>query len=107
MEGEMFERQVQIQLAAPGFLCDNGRFVIDAITAGQAKGWDFKADVLQSSLELWNGAEVFVDHGGLFTFNRSIRDLGGVLSNPRWKEDNQGIRCDLETVGPSKALVDE
>ena len=103
----IIDDEIEVRLQAEGLLQDSGRFVIDAITAGTGNGWQFSEEVLQASLDLWNGCEVFVDHGGLFSFSRSVRDLGGVLSNPRWNLENNGIRCDLDTVGPSKALLDE
>jgi hypothetical protein len=99
--------EIQARLQSSGLLQDSGRFVVDAITAGKGNGWEFSEAVLQDSMELWNGAEVFVDHGGLFSFSRSVRDLGGVLSNPRWNNVNAGVRCDLDTIGPSKAVIDE
>ena len=115
--GEMVERpqpveyiiddEIQVRLQAEGIVQANGRFVINAITVGKGNGWEFSQECLQASLDLWDGAEVFVDHGGFFQRNRSVRDLGGVLSSPRWNDEISGVRCDLDVVGPSADLIVE
>ena len=68
-------------------------FLILAITAGPGNGWNFTPEVLRRSLPLWNGVECFVDHAGRENQspNRSVRDLGGVCSAPRWDEQSQGV----------------
>jgi len=90
----IIDDEIEARLQAMGEVQESGRFVIDVITAGTGNGWEFSQEVLQDSLDLWNGAEVFIDHGGFFQRNRSVRDLGGVLSNPRW---NSG--CSLQREG--------
>ena len=100
------EDQFETTLQAAGEVEENGRFVVDAITAGKGNGWEFSPECLRASLDLWNGSEVFVDHGGFFFRGRSVRDLGGVLTNPRWNSDINGIRCDLDAMGPSAELIE-
>ena len=81
-----------------------GKFEILAITAGSGNGWDFPADVLQQSLELWDGAECYIDHA---FWGHSVRDLAGVLFAPAWDDSEQGISCKLKAIGPSAKLLDE
>lgn len=76
---------------------------IVAITAGEGNGWRFGAEVLRRSLPAWDGAECFVDHAGP---RRSVRDLGGVFSQPRWDALSQGVRLTLTPFGPSAELVE-
>jgi len=85
-----------------------GDFLILAITAGTGNGWYFPPEVLRTSLPLWDGVECFVDHSsqdGRTTGGRSIRDLGGVCSQPVWDEVRQGIRLKLTPIGPAADLV--
>jgi hypothetical protein len=63
-----------------------------AITAGIGNGWDFSPAVLQESLSLWDKAECFTDHT---LQNHSVRDLGGILSDPLWDIEAKGIRATL------------
>ncbi|MBK5109613.1 MAG: hypothetical protein JJE12_15875, partial [Anaerolineales bacterium] len=98
--------EFRLSLSAAGLVKDGGKFEIMAITVGDANGWTFSEDCLRASLELWEGVECFVDHGGWFG-GRSVRDLGGVCNEPRWTEDVQGIKLDLKTMGPSGELVSE
>src|SRR3990172_6033355 len=96
----------QLSLSATGWVNPSGRFEVDAITAGEGRGWMFSAEVLKESVPLWDGVECFVDHAGWFG-GRSVRDLGGIFQNPQWSEEAQGVRLELETVGPSGPLVEE
>ena len=75
---------------------------IAAITAGIGNGWQFSAAVLQESLPLWEGVECFVDHAWP---PRSIRDLAGACSQPRWDDSLQGIRLKVTPCGPSASLL--
>jgi hypothetical protein len=75
-----------------------------AITAGIGNGWDFKPDVLEASLSLWDKAECYIDHT---PDKHSVRDLGGVLSNPQWDQAAQGIRAVLMPAGPAAQVVRE
>jgi hypothetical protein len=77
-----------------------------AITAGEGNGWKFGTAVLKESIPLWDGVECFVDHGSWFT-GRQVKDLGGLCKNPRWSEDDQGIKMDLQAMGPMGDLVTE
>ncbi len=73
-----------------------------AITAGIGNGWNFGADVLQASTSLWDKAECYTDH----TENHhSVRDLGGVLSNPVWDDATQGIKAILKPTGPAAQVI--
>ncbi len=73
-----------------------------AITAGNGNGWEFTADALRSSLNLWDKAQTFLDHSW---FGRSVRDLAGVLSAPEWDEEAQGVRATLTPFGPAKETL--
>jgi hypothetical protein len=75
-----------------------------AITAGIGNGWIFSPDVLLASLSLWNGAECYADHT---QDHHSVRDLGGILSNPVWDADAEGIRATLTPTGPAAAVFVE
>jgi len=99
--GERRER-----LAAAGIVMATGKFEVLAITAGEANGWTFSEAILAESVPLWDGVDCFVDHGGWFG-DRSVRDLAGVFRNPRWSAEDQGVRLDLITSGPSGELVAE
>lgn len=83
-----------------------GRFEILAITAGEANGWNFGADVLRESVPLWEQVESFVDHATFLSDSRSLRDLGGICYAPAWSEVDQGIKLSLRTFGPSGPLMD-
>ncbi|MCC7361225.1 MAG: hypothetical protein IT317_17195 [Anaerolineales bacterium] len=97
-------QRVRLALAAAEAAPEGG-FAILAITAGEANGWRFAPEVLRASLPLWECVETFVDHGALATSGRSVRDLGGVCSDPAWDEARQGITLALRPAGPSGPLV--
>ena len=99
------QQEQQVKLEASGFVTSAGRFEIDAITAGEGNGWLFTAEVLKDSLQLWEGANCFIDHS--FWGGRSIRDLAGVFHNPTWVEETKGVRLELQTMGPCGPLVEE
>ena len=73
-----------------------------AITAGIGNGWTFPAAVLQASTPLWDKAQCYTDHT---PGNHSVRDLGGVLSDPQWDEGAQGVRAVLVPTGPAAQVV--
>lgn len=81
----------------------DGAIEIAAITAGRGNGWQFSAEVLQESLALWEGVECFVDHAWP---PRSVRDLAGACSLPRWDETLQGIRLKVTPCGPSAQVLE-
>jgi hypothetical protein len=85
---------------------DGGSFEILAISAGEGNGWQFGADVLQSSLPLWDGVETFIDHTPSAAARRSLRDLAGVCSQPRYDPAANGVRLRLQPAGPSGALLE-
>ena len=92
----------QVRFSATGHAVSPGKFEILCITAGKGNGWEFPAEVLRSSLALWNGAHCFIDHSW---FSRSVRDIAGQISNPTWDEDAQGIRATLKAFGPAGDLI--
>src|SRR5512143_2644035 len=81
-----------------------GRYQILFIHEGQANGWTFSREVLTESVPLWENASVFVDHS---MWGRSVRDLGGVLSNAAWSEELQGLTAELTPAGPSREIITE
>ena len=85
---------------------DGGSFEILAISAGEGNGWQFGAEVLQSSLPLWDGVETFIDHTPGAAARRSLRDLAGVCSQPRYDPAANGVRLRLQPAGPSGALLE-
>ncbi|NLC30299.1 MAG: hypothetical protein GX773_07550 [Chloroflexi bacterium] len=80
----------------------SGRFEILAITAGAANGWQFPAQVLRESLDMWDGVNCFLDHS---LKERSVRDIAGVLRKPVWDEETQGVRAELSAFGPSAEVL--
>lgn len=73
-----------------------------AITAGEGNGWSFGEDVLQQSVQLWQGVEVYIDHllhsrPG----SRSIRDLAGICREAAWDSTVRGVALVIEPVGPA------
>lgn len=82
-------------------------FLILAITAGAGNGWNFTPEVLRRSLPLWDGVECFVDHAGREnqSASRSVRDLGGVCSTPRWDEPTRGVLLELAPIGPAADII--
>jgi len=101
------EIQERVRLNAEGEINKQGKFEVDAITAGEGNGWLFNENCLRESLALWDNVECFVDHGSWFDMSRSVKDLGGIFHNPRWSDDNKAIRVDLTTLGPNSRLVEE
>ncbi len=98
--------ELRMSLSATGIINKRGKFEIIAITAGSGNGWQFSEKILKESLELWDGVECFIDHGGWFG-QRSIKNLGGVCRNARWSEDRKGVLLDLGAMGPSGPMVTE
>ena len=93
----------QVRLGASGEPYQNGKgFEVLAITAGQGNGWLFEESALKESLPLWDGVECFIDHGWQ---GRSLRDLAGVFSAPRWSKAKQGIVLELTPLGPAGGLL--
>lgn len=89
---------VRVQLSGEAL----GDFEILAISAGEGNGWRFSAEVLRQSLPLWDGRECYLDH---HPHERSLRDLAGVVYDPRWDEARQGIRLRLKPLGPAAELL--
>jgi hypothetical protein len=105
-EGSMEDNEIRLQLEGKGTVNEAGRFDVLAITAGDGNGWQFSEAVLQESLPLWDGTTCFVDHGSWFG-GRSVKDIAGVMTNPRWDETSKGVLMDLSTIGPAGELVNE
>jgi hypothetical protein len=99
---ELLTHQEKLQISAE--VKPSGEFEVLAITAGIGNGWDFTEKAIKESLSLWENVECFVDHSW---FNRSVRDLAGVLSKPLWSDDHKGIKATLIPFGPSAALLSE
>jgi hypothetical protein len=96
------------RLAAAGVPAPAGvsGYEILAITAGQGNHWVFPAEALRRSLPLWDGVESFVDHAARTGQQRSVRDLCGRCSAPRWDQAAEGVRLTFTPCGPSGPLVD-
>jgi len=94
----------QVKLTASAQVNESGQFEIMAISAGEGNGWQFGEQVLKDSLQLWDGAECYIDHawGG-----HSLRDLAGVCHQPLWDGDQCGVRLKLRPIGPSAGLLVE
>lgn len=91
---------------AQGTPSRSGDFDIVAINAGEGNGWHFSEDVLRDALMLFDGAQCFVDHiRAGHGATHSVRDLAGVLSEPRWDEREKGVRCRLTPIGPAAELL--
>jgi len=82
----------------------DGEFEILAITAGDGNGWQFSPDVLKQSLDLWEGAQTFIDH---HWYGHSVHDLAGVCHAPTWDAEARGIKLKLRPVGPSAPVLSE
>ena len=98
-----YEQQHRIELQSSD-VDANGEFEILAITAGNGNGWNFSADVLKTSLPLWENAHTFIDH---HWFGNSVNDLAGVCFQSQWDETAQGIKLNLKPFGPAAAALQE
>jgi hypothetical protein len=81
-----------------------------AITAGIGNDRYFPPEVLQESVILWDGVECYTDHisSRPGTLNHhSVRDLGGVLCDPSWDLEAQGVRATIKPTGPAAAVFVE
>jgi hypothetical protein len=95
----MSDKQIAMQLQ----INPTGKGIeILAITAGIGNGWIFKPAVLQASVPIWDKAECYTDH---MPDRHSVRDLGGILSNPQWDESAQGVRALLTPAGPASQVM--
>ena len=54
----------KVHLRLDGQAAPGGLFEITCITAGTGNGWNFPAELLRSSILLWDGVECFMDHVG-------------------------------------------
>lgn len=93
---------------ANGIPNSSGEFEIIAISAGEGNGWRFQEDVLRSALPLFDEVQCFVDHLMPGKDARhSIRDLAGILHEPRWDENAKAVCCRLKPFGPGAELLAE
>jgi hypothetical protein len=104
MEDKTGKMEHRLSLEASGKALPSGKFEVLAITAGEGNGWYFPAAALKASLPLWEGVFCYIDHDRRA---RSVRDISGVLREPRWDEEAQGVRAVLEAFGPGAALLTE
>ena len=81
---------------------EDGSYEILAITSGLGNGWKFSPATLQKSLSLWDGVHCFLDHS---LNQRSIKDIAGILTNPVFDKEAQGIRATLKPFGPGAELL--
>ena len=85
-----------------------GGFEIVCITAGTGNGWEFSADVLRAAVPLFDGVQCFIDHIPMDSVDgHSVRDCAGLISNPVFDEELQGITAKLTPFGPSGDLLKE
>jgi len=94
----------QVRLSGEAVVIEGGKFEVMAITAGIGNGWEFTEQCLREGLALFDGPEVFVDHGWM---GHSVRDLAGVLHSPEWDAASKGVKCQLRTMGPSGPLLEQ
>ncbi|MBQ4514530.1 MAG: hypothetical protein II969_16175 [Anaerolineaceae bacterium] len=86
----------------------SGGFEILCITAGVGNGWEFSADVLRAAVSLFDGVQCFIDHLPLESIDgHSVRDVAGLISDPVFDEETQGIKAHLTPFGPSAELLKE
>ena len=86
----------------------SGGFEILCITAGIGNGWEFSADVLRAAVPLFDGVQCFIDHLPLDSADgHSVRDVAGLISDPVFDEEAQGIKARLTPFGPSAELLRE
>ncbi len=98
----MSQQTVRVHLAGSVLGEPAETLQILAISAGSGNGWEFSEAVLRESQALWQGVECFIDHAWN---ERSLRDLAGICTHPRWQEAQQGICLDLQAIGPGADLL--
>jgi hypothetical protein len=81
-----------------------GGFDALLISEGEGNGWVFPAEVLQSSVKLWEGAKCFIDHSWE---KHTLRDLAGVFEGARWDAGRRGVAAKLRLIGPAAGLARE
>lgn len=85
-----------------------GGFEILCITAGNGNGWEFSPEVLEAAVPLFDNIQCFIDHMPLdSTDGHSIRDLAGLISDPVWDPETQGIKARLSPMGPGADILTE
>ncbi len=70
-----------------------GREVV-LIRAGKANGLNFSEACLSAAVPLFADRPSFVNHEGFFEWGRSVNDLAGHLSNPRWDPDQRAVMAE-------------
>jgi hypothetical protein len=110
-EMQQVRAQVQLQAWTPDATDANEEhntqkpiFEVTGITAGVGNGWHFTREALRSSLALWEGVEVFIDHQQ--QTQRSVRDLAGITFAARFDDGEGGVRLRLRPSGPSGQVLE-
>lgn len=93
-------QDMRVKLGVLDPVGESGVFDVICIRPGKANGVEFSAGVLKDAVNLFENANVFVDHGGMFEFTRSVRDLAGVITQARYQE-TKGITARLRLMTPS------
>ena len=86
----MEEVQERVNLGSVGESVEGSTPVYEVvlIRPGVANGIQFSAEVLKQSVDLWEGATSFVDHGDFLGWSpRKVRDIAGVISGCRYDEE--------------------
>ena len=91
---------VRVKLGVLDPVGESGVFDVVCMRPGEANGVEFSAGVLKDAVNLFENANVFVDHGGVFEFTRSVRDLAGVITQAKYQE-TKGITARLRLMTPS------
>ena len=80
------------------------------IRAGVANKLLFSANLLRGSAERFAGAPVFVDHASfadlLTSGGRSVRDLVGIIQEPRWHPGREQVEARLALASSAAWLAD-
>ena len=92
------------QLQSELIVKKNGTYEIICINEGDGNGWHFAEETLRASLDKWNGVHCFIDHSWEA---RSVRDLAGMIENPKWDNKEKGIIAELQAIGPAAWLLEE
>ncbi len=103
----MEEQRTSLPMEGTPDVGGNG-FEILCITAGTGNGWEFSPEVLRAAVPLFDGVQCFIDHLPLDSEDgHSVRDAAGLISEPVFDEEAQGIRAKLTPFGPSADLLTE
>ena len=96
-------QDVRVRLGVLDPVAESGLFDVVCIRPGEANGVEFSAGVLRDAVGMFEGASVFLDHGGFFEATRSVKDLAGVITQAKY-EDGKGITGRMRLVSASEWL---